>query len=224
MVKSVSYESSSGKIEGEVDKPPEDFSGKFFEPLVHLLNILLLIVKTHVLVAALLFPTDWAKKEVDPDELAALYRIWCLSLAGILLLLHILAVVALLTRFQLLDFAKVFFIAVAWLVTIVSLIVVNQQKNINALLFAIEDEAGHVRDESVMLIRAGQAGIRSLNKKVYGEDAPNQFLTASELFKSIGPLALMFLKHETSIFRWAPAGLSLAAKGLRFAQSLLSKK
>jgi hypothetical protein len=225
MTETVKYKSSPDVVEAKVENPENGAFGHFFDPIIQLGRILDLIIKAHILLAALLFPTAWSKTDpADPDPgLSAFYRLWCLFLGCVLLLLHIAGIFALVTRSHLIDFAKVFFVMVAWSLSLIITVVVNHENTIGTLLFALENEATQTRDESVMLIRAGQAGLRSLNKKVTGDAAKNDVLTASELFKSVGPLALMFLNKERSLLKWFMAGINLAAKGSKFAPSFFKK-
>ena len=181
------------------------------------------IFKTHIVLAALLFPCRFKTAKQDEAKLSSTYHLWCLGCGGILLLVNILGIVILITRIQLVAFAKVGFVIVAWWISLIAVILVNHQHNLNALLFTVEEEAGQVRDESVMLIRAGYAGIKSLNRKIHDEQVSDRYSVATELFKSIGPLALMFINKEKNIFRWGKTGLGLAAKGMKFAEAFFKK-
>jgi hypothetical protein len=183
-------------------------------------------IKAHVILAALLFPTMLKGNSQDPQnqkDWTTFYRIWCLGFGIVLLLANVLSIVALLTRSNLLDFAKFCFVVVASWISIIALIIANQEKQLKAALFALEEEAGQIRDESVMLIRAGQAGLKSLNKRLYGEEINDHFQAATELLKSVGPLAVLFLNKEKNIFTWGMAGMNLTAKAFRYAQQLLKK-
>jgi hypothetical protein len=120
------------------------------------------------------------------------------------------------------QFAKAIFVTLAWVLSLTAFIVVNNEKMITALLFAVEDEASQTRDESVMLIRAGQAGIRGLNAKLWGEE--KQGISPSELIRSIGPLALLFFNKERSILRWGMVGANAVAKGFKFLQQFSKQK
>lgn len=223
----MSTNSEADIVDAQTKREPTE-AEKFWGPLIHIVSIFELLIKSHILIAALLFPVAWIKDEEESDSgLSYSYRLWCLIFGLVVLVLNILGigtVIALLVRGQLIEFAKAYFVLLAWFVSIVALIVVNQQKHINALLFAIEDEATQSRDESVMLIRAGQAGIRSLNTRLYGEQSPSQFFTASELLKSIGPLALLFMNKERNLLKWGMVGANAAVKGIRFVNNLLHKK
>jgi phosphate starvation-inducible membrane PsiE len=208
-------------------KPTDQAAADFWGPLIHVVNLVELIVKVHIILAALLFPQFFTNETSDQPEPSSSYKLWCLAFSGIIFLINfgaVFAIISYLVKGEMIQFAKAIFVFIAWTVSIFALIVVNHEKTINSLLFAVEEEALHTRDESVMLIRAGQAGLRSLSNKFYGEESPDQFFTASELIKSIGPLALLFLNKERNILRWGMVGAKVAAKGIRFMQDFARQK
>jgi len=120
------------------------------------------------------------------------------------------------------QFAKAIFVFSAWIFSLMAIIVVNNERMIYALLFAVEEEASQTRDESVMLIRAGQAGLRGVNAKLWGEE--KQIISPAELIRSIGPLALLFLNKERNILAWGMAGAKAVTKGIKFIQQLTKQK
>lgn len=116
------------------------------------------------------------------------------------------------------QLAKFSFVFLAWIFSLTAIIVVNNEKMISALLYAVEEEASQTRDESVMLIRAGQAGLRGMNAKLWGEE--QHIVSPSDLIRSIGPLALLFFNKEKNLFAWGMAGAKAVAKGVKFLQQI----
>ncbi len=114
---------------------------------------------------------------------------------------------------------KVLFIFFTCWISFGAVLVFNQLKTIEAFLEAIEEEVGQARDESVMLLRAGQVSIKSLNDRLFGEEQ-NGHDSITELLKTIGPLALMFIRQEKNIFFWGLSLVKLAKKGLTVAKRL----
>jgi hypothetical protein len=246
------------KAVAPADQPGADFGGPLARPFIDLFRVFDLVLKTHSLLAALLFPRFLIGSRKEQEGPSAFYWIWSFVVGPILFLLNIAALFAvadcfvlaisplikslygyyiehgpnriaeslnlILTQGGLIQFAKALFVLVAWVLSISALVIVNNERLIGALLFAVEDEATQTRDESVMLIRAGQASLRSLNAKLQGEEKPDPMLTAKELVKSIGPLALLFLRKERDMLRWGMAGVNVAAKGIRFIQNLVQQK
>jgi len=223
MTDSLNYESQPDVVDVAVDKSYGSLDERTPKADKGVLHSFELILKSHLVLAALLFPTAWIDSSSQSSR-SNTYRIWCLTLAGFLLILHIFGTIMLVTRSQWIDFAKALFVVVSWLLSLQVLIVVNHRIGILRVLYAIEEEASQTRDESVMLIRTAQAGISSLNKQVYGDAGSGQFVTASELIKSIGPLALMFLNKEKSILKWGTVGVNLVVKGVKLAKGLLKTK
>jgi hypothetical protein len=117
---------------------------------------------------------------------------------------------------------KVLFIFFTCWISFGAVLIFNQLKNITSFLEAIEEEVGQARDESVMLLRAGQVSIRSLNDRLFGEPEQGHDSIA-ELLKTIGPLALMFMKQEKNIFFWGLSLVKIAQKGLSVAKRLGDK-
>jgi hypothetical protein len=223
----LSNESTPDIVDVEAEKPTNQVAQDFWGPLVHIFTFVDLIVKIHILTAALLYPPGLSQSKEEQKATSISYRLWCLGFGCIILLFNLLTIFATinyLLRGEIIQFAKAFFVLIAWMLSISALIVVIHEKSITALMFAVEDEATHGRDESVMLIRAGQAGLRSLNNKLYGLEGAQKTPTASELLRSIGPLALLFLNKERNILRWGMVGAKVATKGVRFVQHLLKQK
>jgi hypothetical protein len=209
-----------------VDEPASNMPepGSFAEKFLKLADLLDAFIKAHIIVAALLFPTPIKFSSQDNGGVGAIYRVWCLVFGIFLLVANLASIVALFSRMHLIDFAKVAFVVMAAWTSIIALIIVNQQKPLEAALFAIEEEAGQVRDESVMLIRAAQAGLKALNKKLYGEESKDHFQAVADLLKSVGPLAVLFLNKEQNMMRWGMAGMDFATKALKFAGKVFNQK
>ncbi len=151
----------------------------------------------HVLIAALLYPEFLLPKDNVQGskrlQQENLYRNLSLFFGTLILFINILCVIILFTRSSLIDVAKVIFVLAAWFLVGIIYIVANHLRSIYNLLSILEDEAIQSRDQSVMLIRAGQAALASGNRKLYGEDN-NEKLSYPQLLKKIGPLALLVLR------------------------------
>lgn len=144
-------------------------------------------------------------------------RVWGVLFGFFLLAFNVSCVVALFSVHSWIGWAKVLFIFFTWWISYGALLIFNQLKNITTFLSNLEEEAGQARDESVMLLRAGHASIKSLNGRVFSEVKQEEDSIA-ELLKTIGPLALMFIRQEKNIFFWGLSLLKVAKKGFSVAK------
>ncbi len=149
-------------------------------------------------------------------------RIWGVLFGLFLLAFNVLSVISLCTVSSWIGCAKVVFIFSTWWISIGALILFNQLNNITYFLGTLEEEASQARDESVMLLRAGHASLKSLNGKAFGEIQQEEDSVA-ELLKTIGPLALMFIRQEKNVFFWGLSLVKLAKKGILLAKKLGAK-
>jgi hypothetical protein len=188
-----------------------------------IVSLIISIIEMHILLAALLYP-GWLLPQAVQEgvqEKRTIYKVTSICFGLLLLVLNLFVCFVLFTRPTLIDFAKVLFIQLIWFFTAIALILFNHRGNIQAMLFFLEEEAVQIRDESVMLIRTGQATLRAFNRKIQGESDEQQ--SAFVLAKSIGPLALMFVKKEKNIVRVALATLKFFGSGAEFIKGLSNK-
>lgn len=162
-----------------------------------LTNLIGLIWSIHVLIAALLYPSFLLPDDRLPNakKLAreSLYKNLSLFFGTLILFINILCLVILFTRSTPIAIAKVVFVLTTWLLVGIIYIVANHLRSIYNLLSMLEDEAIQSRDQSVMLIRAGQAALSSGSRKLFGENSSEQ-LSFIQLLKKIGPLALLVVR------------------------------
>jgi hypothetical protein len=165
--------------------------------LAHLIGI---VWSVHILVAALLFPRPFLPTDNEIKK-QNIYRLTSLIFGTLILFVNILAFVAMFTRSSWVDAAKVFFVFLTWLSVGVVYILFNHLRDVYQLFAVLEDEAIQSRDQSVMLIRAGQAALKSGNSRLFAE--ADVQLSFSALVRKIGPLALLFLQKEKDVFNIA---------------------
>jgi|AGTN01.3.fsa_nt_gi hypothetical protein len=107
-----------------------------------------------------------------------------------------------------LDILKIIFFFVL-LVGVVAIVGVHLfKKDIETLLMQLEQEAVFGRDMARFYLPMAREELKDINKKIqsYKEDAektPSQ----TEIIKNIMPLISFAFKKETSVIRWAIAGL-----------------
>jgi hypothetical protein len=119
--------------------------------------------------------------------------------------------IALFTSLTLIEFAKVLFVLGAWILIGLIYILVNHLRDVYYLLAVLEDDAIQGRDQSVMLIRAGQTALKAGNLRLYGQGEGEQF-SFVDLLKKIGPLAVL-VTQKTNIKDIAIEALKLALSG-----------
>jgi magnesium-transporting ATPase (P-type) len=156
-----------------------------------------IIWSVHILIAALLFPRPLLPSEEDLAR-QNVYKLTSLIFGTLILFFNILVVVILFTRSSWVDLAKVFFVFITWLFIGIICILFNHLRDLYQWFRALEEEAIEGRDQSVMLIRAGQAALKAGNRKLLPQtDIEFSF---PNLLKKVGPLALLFLQKEKSLF------------------------
>jgi len=166
----------------------------------NLASIIGVIWSMHVLIAALLFPRPLLPTD-EQTKGQNIYRMTSLIFGTLILFINILSLVVMFTRPTWVDTAKVFFIFLTWLLVGTVYILFNHLRDIYQLFALLEEEAIQSRDQSVMLIRAGQAALKAGNRRLFAE-ADIQ-LSFTSLLKKIGPLALLFLQKEKNLFQMA---------------------
>lgn len=107
-----------------------------------------------------------------------------------------------------LDILKIIFFFVL-LIGIVAIVGVHLfKKDIEELLAQLEQEAVFGRDMARFYLPLAREELKDINKKIkaYGEEAETT-PSHTEILKNIMPLISFAFKKETSIIRWAIAGL-----------------
>lgn len=163
-------------------------------------NLIGIVWSVHILIAALIYPSYLLPKDNDPDKLKG-YKITSLVFGTFLLLINILVIIVMFTRSTWLDTGKIVFIAFIWLAVGTIYILFNHLNSIYQFLAVLEEEAIEGRDQSIMVIRAGQAALQAGNKRLFAE--PEMETSFMVLLKKFGPLALLFLQKEKNILQIA---------------------
>jgi len=171
----------------------------------------------HILTAALLFPRPLLPNDEEVKR-QNIYKVTSLLVGTLILFINILSIVVMVTRPTWIDAAKVFFIFLTWLLVGAIYILFNHLRDIYQLFAALEEEAIQSRDQSVMLIRAGQAALKSGNRRLFAE-ADVQF-SFSSLLQKIGPLALLFLQKDKNFLSIALQAAKTFFVGTRFFKNL----
>ena len=199
----------NNNIDTDTQTPPQK------EPGI-LLKVIGILWAIHVLIAALLFPSFLLPsldsdnpKDIQKEKLYAAFRIF---VGTFILFFNIFALIVLFTRSTLIDAAKVLFILMTWILVAFIYILFNHLRDIYLLLTILEDEAIQSRDQSVMLIRAGQTALKAGNMKLRGNRNSEPF-SFVDLLKKIGPLALLVMQ-KGNIKEIAVEALKLAVAGL----------
>lgn len=122
----------------------------------------------------------------------------------LILFFNLASLIILFTRSTLIDAAKVLFILGTWLLVGIIYILFNHLRSVYYFLAVLEDDAIQSRDQSVMLIRTGQAALKAGNLKlsgvhlkIHGMENPENFSFVS-LLKKIGPLAVLIVKKSNA--------------------------
>lgn len=179
-----------------------------------LANLIGIIWSIHILIAALIYPRPLLPS-AENSKKYQIYKLLSFLAGTLILFINVGAIIALFTRPSFLEAGKVLFIYLCWLAIGIIYILFNHLVDIHLLFSALEEEAVQGRDQSVMLIRAGQAALKAGNTKLFG-DRDVQF-SLSSLLKKIGPLALLFLRKEKNLLHIAiEAGRAIFAGSMLF--------
>jgi hypothetical protein len=199
---------SDNNNQSKQDKQPGGFS---------LVNLIGILWSMHVLIAALLFPrfllpghNAQDPKNIQKERLYTGFRIF---FGTLILFFNLASLIILCTRSTLMDAAKVLFVLGTWILVGFIYILFNHLRDIYFLLAVLEDDAIQSRDQSVMLIRAGQTALKAGNLKLYGIKDPEQF-SFVYLLKKIGPLAALVMQ-KSNMKDIALEALKLAFSGTR---------
>ncbi len=182
-----------------------------------LANLIGIIWSVHILIAALLYPRPLlpADEELRKQQI---FKLFSFFIGTLILFINIASLFVMLTRHSWVDAAKVFFIFFTWALIGVIYITFNHLRDIYNLFSALEDEALQSRDQSVMLIRAGQAALQAGNRKLFPEEEID--FSFSSLLRKIGPLALLFLRKEKNILHIGIETFKLFFVGTRMFKNL----
>ncbi len=178
-------------------------------------NVIGVIWSVHVLIAALIFPNQLLPNEGQTSR-QNIYKMTSLLFGTLILFVNGFSLAIVFTRHNCVDAAKVFFIWLTWLFVGIIYILFNHLRDIYELFALLEEEAIQSRDQSVMLIRTGQAALKAGNRKLFAQT--NVQFSLTSLMKSIGPLALLYLRKEKSLF-----DIALEAGKMIFVRSRLFK-
>jgi len=195
------------------------FLGVLWSASVFIAAFLLKVVRatwsTHVLIAILLYPRvllpspeNEQPKDIEKERIHIAFGLF---FGTVILFFNIFSLVVLITRSTLIDAAKVFFILGTWMAVGIIYIIFNHLREIYYVLVLLEEEAIQSRDQSVMLLRAGQAALRAGTAKLQGQEAAESFSFAY-LLKKVGPLALLVMK-KTNVKTIAIEALKIALSG-----------
>jgi len=172
---------------------------------------------THILIAALLYPRPLLPTETEIGK-QLFYKIFSFSFGTLLMLIDITSIIAMFTRPTWIEAGKVVFVFLNWLIIGVIYIVFNHLRDIYEVFSILEEEAIQGRDQSVMLIRAGQAALQAGNKKLLLEE--NVEMSFYSLLNKVGPLAFLFLRKEKNIFQIGIEAFKLFFIGSRMFKNL----
>jgi hypothetical protein len=176
----------------------EDQSQPYKEPGI-VLKCIGILWGVHVLIASLLFPRFLLPrhhiddpKNIQKERIFTAFRIF---FGTFILFFNILCVFVLFTRSSLIDAAKVLFVLGTWIMVGFIYILFNHLRDVYYLLAVLEDDAIQSRDQSVMLIRAGQTALKAGNLKLYRQAEAEDF-SFMALVKKIGPLAILVMQKS----------------------------
>jgi hypothetical protein len=164
-------------------------------------------------IAALIRPRFFDGEDMSDRFRIKVGDLWSRIIGLIIISLTVLSFVALATRSSPVDAAKVFFVQLSFAATLISWIIVNQQKPLAAQLELLEIDASNSRDELLILVRSIRQNIHSANTKVQSL-TQEELNSAGDVLKSFGPLAMMFLRGERNLFKIGFTAVNLAGKAL----------
>jgi signal transduction histidine kinase len=174
------------------------------------------------LVLALLWPFILASlikprfldTETLPTELHInVGSIWSRVMGLIIVFVTIITLIALPTRSNPIDGAKVFFILLSYSFATFAWVVVNHHSYLMYELERLEINASESRDQARSNIRIANRLLADFNSKV-GHTSAEEVISATQVLKSFGPLAMMFLKGERNIFKIGLAAAGVASKAV----------
>jgi hypothetical protein len=195
------------------------FIGMLWSASVFIAAFLLKVVRStwsaHVLIAILLYPRallpNLEKEQPKDIQKERIHIAFGIFFGTVILFFNIFSFVVLITRSTLVDAAKVFFILGTWIMVGIIYILFNHLREIYYVLVLLEEEAIQSRDQSVMLIRAGQAALRAGTAK-FDSQAEVEGFSFAYMLKKVGPLALLVMKN-TDVKTIALEALKIALSG-----------
>ena len=140
----------------------------------------------------------------------------------IIVFVTIITLIALPTRPDPIDGAKVFFILLSFWFATAAWIVVNHHAYLISELERMEIKASEDRDHARTNIRTANKLLQDFNHKL-GHTTQEEVTSASQVLKSFGPLAMMFLKGERNIFKIGFAAAGVAGKAVTLFKATQSK-
>jgi hypothetical protein len=183
---------------------------------------LVLLVLSPFITASLIKPR-FLDSEIRPTELHInVGSIWSRVMGLIIVFVTIITLIALPTRPNPIDGAKVFFILLSFAFATCAWIVVNNRSYLQYELERMEVNASESRDEARTNIRTANKLLADFNRKI-GHTTQEEVTSAGQVLKSFGPLAMMFLKGERNIFKIGLAAAGVAGKAVTFFKTSQNK-
>jgi hypothetical protein len=172
---------------------------------------LVVLVLSPFILASLIKPR-FLDPELQPTEIHInVGSLWSGVMGLIIIFVTIITVYALATRHNSVEEAKVFFILLSLVVATFAWIIVNHHSYLMWELETMEANASESRDQTRQIIRSAKGAMEQLNRKL-GSTTEEEIVSASQVLKSFGPLAMMFLQGERNIFKIGIAAAGVANK------------
>jgi hypothetical protein len=172
---------------------------------------LVVLVLSPFILASLIKPR-FLDPELRPTEINInVGSLWSGVMGLIIIFVTIITLFALATRPNSVEEAKVFFILLSLIVATIAWIIVNHHSYLMWELETMEANASESRDQTRQMIRSTKSAMEQLNRKL-GSASEEEIVSASQVLKSVGPLAMMFLKGERNIFKIGIAAAGVANK------------
>jgi hypothetical protein len=170
-------------------------------------------------IAAALLKPRFLNPNDNPEALhIKIEDLWTITVGLILWGLIALAVVSIiftLVQGNLVNFEKVVFIAMCVKCSLLAMIVCNHERFIVAQLLTVERDIWDARDQISLILQGVKSMIHKLNDRVSGVTSA-EAAQATDVLRSFGPLAMLFLSKERSMLRWGMAAADLARKGFSY--------
>jgi len=190
-----------------------EMSGDQSESPVQVPIWLVLLLLSPFITASLIKPR-FLDSDARPTELHInVGSAWSRVMGLIIVFVTIITLIVLPTRPDPIDGAKVFFILLSFVFATVAWIVVNNHSYLMFELERMEVQASEDRDRARSNIRSANKLLAEFNRKI-GHTTQEEVISASNVLKSFGPLAMMFLKGERNIFKIGLAAAGVANKAI----------
>jgi len=179
---------------------------------------LLIVALIPFIMGALLKPR-FLNANDNPSELhLKIEDFWTITVGLILWALIVIfsaALVLTIVQGNLLNFEKVVFASICIKVSLAAMVICNHQHFIVAQLDMVERDLWDARDNISLLLQGIKSMLHKANDRVTGMTS-EEVTRGNDLLKTIGPIAMMYLKKERSILQWGLAGASLVRKGMSY--------